>query len=670
MSTNNKWWSNYPWRNIQTNLREVDMMDINAEKYVDEMKSFGATIAMINVAGIIASYTTSIADETTNPYLLGDSLDLIIKKCHDANLKVMARMDFSKIRLPIYEKHPDWAYRTSGGKIVNYNGDVHSCINSEYQQKIAYQIMEEVIKRFNVDAVFFNMGGFKEDDYSYNHYGPCHCDNCKRLFKNEFNLDIPENENINDPNYRKYLLFKENIVKRENKRMADFIHSLNPDIAVDLFDFARIESNTEYKRPLPFFQYSSSSNTRTIRGIDGKKVASNCTVDFIGFYYRHVAVSSAQQKLRLYQSLANLGGLDYYIVGRLDNHLDKTGYQAVKEVFSLHKNNEQVFCSNLETDADILLVKSKIWETIPEERGWVRALTECHFLFDEALVDDISTTSDFSKYKAILLPNIKRLPSNLVNSLKAYSKQGGKLIIIGNCGIYDDEYNLREMPFRDVLGIKKISSVRDDMVSSMFLKKAEEEEKFPSMKETDVLMLGDDYEYAILEEGTKGYFSLIPPHMYGPPERCYYKEVIDDYHGLITNMQNTAFFVPWRPGTLYYREGYENTLFFMKDLISSIVGISPFAQNVSPMVEITSSHEKNHAFTLVQLVNTSGHFGTSYFNPVPINDINVKIKKIGKTKEVSTIVSKKKLQFKEEGDFISISLEKLVDYEAIVIRWN
>jgi hypothetical protein len=52
------WWKDYPWRCIQTNMRQIDMADIDADEYVKQLEEFGATIAMINTGGIIASYTS------------------------------------------------------------------------------------------------------------------------------------------------------------------------------------------------------------------------------------------------------------------------------------------------------------------------------------------------------------------------------------------------------------------------------------------------------------------------------------------------------------------------------------------------------------------------------------------------------------------------------------
>ena len=41
---------------------------------------------------------------------------------HKAGIKVIARTDFLKIRRVIYEQHPEWAYVSPEGKIVDYNG--------------------------------------------------------------------------------------------------------------------------------------------------------------------------------------------------------------------------------------------------------------------------------------------------------------------------------------------------------------------------------------------------------------------------------------------------------------------------------------------------------------------------------------------------------------------
>jgi len=161
------WWVNRPWRMIQTNLREIDMRDMDAERYASELQAFKATAALFNTAGIIASYPTRLPFHYQSPYLQGDSLADVIEACHRAGIRLLARTDFSKVRRPIYEMHPEWAYISPKGEIVDYNGDIHACINGDYQQHYAFEIIRELITEYDVDGIFFNIFGANFDAQRY-----------------------------------------------------------------------------------------------------------------------------------------------------------------------------------------------------------------------------------------------------------------------------------------------------------------------------------------------------------------------------------------------------------------------------------------------------------------------------------------------------------------------
>ena len=144
MEQRKHWWQGYPWRMIQTNLREIDMEDMDAEKFAQDLQDFGATVVTLNAAGIIASYDTKLDFHTQSDYLHGDSLQAVIDACHKRGIRVIARTDFSKIRYPLYERHPEWAYRDRDGNIVNYNGDVQTCPNGGYQGEAMFTILRHV----------------------------------------------------------------------------------------------------------------------------------------------------------------------------------------------------------------------------------------------------------------------------------------------------------------------------------------------------------------------------------------------------------------------------------------------------------------------------------------------------------------------------------------------
>ena len=72
------WWYRYPWRMVQTNLREIDMADIDAEQFAQELADFGATVVTLNAGGILASYPSRLPYHTVSKYLTGSSLKEIL----------------------------------------------------------------------------------------------------------------------------------------------------------------------------------------------------------------------------------------------------------------------------------------------------------------------------------------------------------------------------------------------------------------------------------------------------------------------------------------------------------------------------------------------------------------------------------------------------------------
>ena len=106
----------------------------------------------------------------------------VIKSLHAKNIRVIGRFDFSKLNETIAMKNTDWLYVSQRGEYVNYNEQVHTCPNGDYQQVKDFEILEEVIDRYPLDGIFFNMSGFQTYDYSHNYHGMCQCQACKTKF--------------------------------------------------------------------------------------------------------------------------------------------------------------------------------------------------------------------------------------------------------------------------------------------------------------------------------------------------------------------------------------------------------------------------------------------------------------------------------------------------------
>lgn len=663
------WWIGKPWRQIQTNLREIDMLDIDAKQVVADLKAFAANRLMINAAGIIASYPTRLPYHFQSPYLKGSSLKEIIAACHDADIRVIARTDFSKVRRPIYEEHPDWAYVSPKGQIVDYNGDVHVCVNSNYQQHYALKIIEELLTTHDFDGIFFNMAGYQVSDYSGNYHGICHCQNCRTLFRDMFGLPLPDAEDMADPVYRKYLVFKRRTLAAHHEKVYTFIHNLRPEIIVaNMTDFKsgiiRQESNTAVDRPLPHWQYSGSSNTKWAVSSYPMMVSSNTTVDFIDIPYRHVAVSPHEQKLRLAQGLANGGDLDYYLIGRLDNHEDRSGFAGIKEIFHYHAAHGEAYVGNV-SKANIALLTARHGDQ-REFRGWFRFLVENHFLFDTPLIEALPDLP-WDKYQAIIVPNLEPIDDALAARLDAFVQEGGTLIAAGRAGFRTGDYEPRDKPAMQSLGIEAIRQVRENMRSAYF--KLDDKTGFTRFADTDLLYLDGPYVYAQYAPEVKQRLRLIPPHMFGPPERCYYTVVTQQPGFTVRTFgKGKAIYIPWLPGSLFHRQGHTNTIDFAADLLENVAGIAPVGGNLSPMVEVTLFENQNGGTQLLHLVNTSGHFGVTYYAPVPMYDLVVVLPCRSKPASVTSLVTGQSVPFDLADTKLTIHVPKLDLFEAIQIK--
>ena len=191
------WWMT-PHRLLQTNLREIDAtMDV--DQYIREVQDFGANIVLFNVGGIVANYPTDLEFHWRNTFMDGDLVGRVLPKLHAANIMMMGRFDFSKLNEKYANQHPEWLYVSEAGKHVNYNGQVHTCLMGGYQQDYMFKILKEAVTRYPLDAIFFNMIGFPQKDYSRVYHGICQCENCKTSFKEYSGLDLPKHDGDPEP---------------------------------------------------------------------------------------------------------------------------------------------------------------------------------------------------------------------------------------------------------------------------------------------------------------------------------------------------------------------------------------------------------------------------------------------------------------------------------------
>ncbi len=614
-----KWWEENPWRMVQTNLREIDMENMDAEAFADELAAYHATVVNLNAAGILASYETGLDFQNTSAFLHGDSLKKMVDACHRRGIRVIARCDFSKIGYNIYEQHPDWAYRDADGNIMNYNGFVQTCVNGPYQQKYMFEILKELFTTHDFDGLYCNMAGTFVTDYDYKVYGPCQCENCRTLFAQQVGGEIPKANDPRDPAFRKYMGWIGKCAAMQKRKMYEIVKQIRPNIAVNGFDYSRTEANQDIGRPT--WVYQTSANARRVRGTGTKPyVSDTASVDFLGFRYRHSSVSSGIMEVRQWQSLAYTGSLSLYIMGSLGGHKDRSSIDASRKAYDFMAAHEELY-RGFTSGAKVLLVDKPLMAREDlEVSGLIRLLTEMHIPFDEGGMADL-TPEILKKYEAVVLPDVSAISDAQAAVLNAYVNEGGKLIGTGKTGLSNERRMPRAAIAPEAFGLGA-AKVRGKLKSSVFEVMPADEAALPETAKIGLgyIVPGSEFVEAEAGENTEKYLKLVPEQKVGPPEVCYPTEE-SGVPGTFVNRygKGIAVYVPFMAGTFYREQGYENTFIFMRDVFMSLAGVKAVAPDLTPMCEVTVTKQPGR--TLIHLINTSGCFDNSFFKPVPLRDI-------------------------------------------------
>lgn len=640
------WWQTHPWRMVQTNLRETDMADIDAEQFAKELDEFGATVVNLNAGGILASYPSRLPYHTVSSYLTGSSLKEILAACHRRNIRVIARMDFSKIPAAVYAQHPDWAFRKADGSIVEQNGFVQTCQNSPYQTEKVPEILRELLSEHDFDGVYCNMSGFIATDYHGNVHGFCTCEHCRNGFREAFGMEAPTVLDMKNPVTMRYMGFQSACSRRNREAMNRLIKAINPEIALDKVDFLRTESHSELD--VPIWVYSASSNARQTVGPERTTVCDNAIVDYMGFRYRHSSICPEAMALRQWQNVANAGSCSLYIVGRLDNHRDRSSLAPTQAVFQFHRAHQELL-SGLQSDARVLLVcKDRQGRSDAESYGWIRALTASHVPFDECKLSAVTPTL-LEREQVVILAEVQSLKPEQAAMLNGFCECGGTVVVSGEVGL------ARLNP--EFLGVT-LGRRRTGATASTL--EADASDGFRRCMDAPLIPFGTEFQEVIPGADTRGYLRLTPEQPFGPPEVCYGGEALD-IPGLTVHRHGAGqgILIPWSIGSFYHREGYTNTLNVMQEVLFHLCGLPELAPGLHPSVELVVSRKPGKR--VISLINTSGYFGNSFMPPIPMADITLHIP--------GTFRSAQALRGgKVTLQNNTVQLDRLTDFEMIVLE--
>src|SRR5690606_16757635 len=274
--------------------------------------------------------------------------------------------------------------------------------------------------------------------------------------------------------------------------------------------------------------------------------------------------------------------------------------------------------------------------------------------------------------RLIILPEISRLDEGSLEALQRISQKGTHLIATNR--------SLSEHPeaLEELFGAKMKEKDHD---GAGFYLQVDDKELFERLKQQELLFWKFNLGLYEFPEADQTYLPIYTPGVPGPPEIIGGHKPTGHYAaGIKQHAASKAVLLPINLGKLYYLHGYEQHKNILLDLIDHIfpavdeliqtdaherveVILQKFALNTPE----NFGREANDGLIL-HLINLTGFSGNTYFNPLPLYHTKFSIQADFIPKRVWSMVSGEAVDFIAEEGYIRFELEKLEEFEGMVME--
>lgn len=369
-----------------------------------------------------------------HPCLDFDLLGAQLEACKeiDVNAPVYISAGFDEKE---YDKRPEWRCQPVRDKEeqLKYRNEVHFhqlCFNTEYLDFLCSQI-EEVMQEYNPCGIFLDIIAPKL----------CFCEKCLNDMK-ALGLDSNNNDDcwkFADITFKKYLTAT-NAAVRKYSDTATIFHNQGH---IPKGDYSFIKHNTHLELeslPTGGWGYDhfplSAAYVRTLKntqflGMTGKFHQS--WGEFGGFKHPNALIYETAL------SVANGAGCSIGDQMHPLGEMNMATYGLIGKAYSLIEEKEP-WLNGAVNVADIAVLSA---ESVTGNRdakadtGANRMLLENNMLYSF-----IDSSMDFSAYKLLILPDIGGLNDEIIEKIRTYAANGGKIIASGEALVKDDNFIL------------------------------------------------------------------------------------------------------------------------------------------------------------------------------------------------------------------------------------
>ncbi len=612
-TTNKKPWYLRTLRWGQTNITEIDPERYDVDWWRKQWKRTHTQGVIINAGGIVAYYPSQVPLHRA-AQRLGDR-DLFGELCraaHEDGLVVFARMDSNRAHEEFYRAHPDWFCLDATGQPYRAGELYVTCVNGPYYEEHIPAILREIANRYHPE-------GFTDNSWSGLGRGSvCHCENCRRKFRERSGKEIPSSKDWNSPAYREWIRWNYDRrleIWELNNRTTQAAGG--PDCIWSGMNSGSISGQCQSFRDyraicdraeIIMLDHQSRSDGagfqqngeagKLIHGLLGwdKLVPESMAMYQAGKpTFRMSSKPAAEARMWMLDGIA--GGLQpwWHHVGA--DHEDRRMYRTAEPVFRWHQDNESVLV-NRQPIATIGVVWSQqncdfygrddadLLVELPW-RGMTQALVRARIPYLPVHADHIDR--DARKFSALVLPNLGALSDSQIAAIRRFVAGGGGIVATGESSLFNEYGDPRpDYALADLFGahLNSLALAFDEGrrrkqasdTAHTYLRLTPElrsrvdgprnhnepvatGERHPVLRgfeETDILPFGGLLDGLRLDAGSQVLLTFVPAFPVYPPETAWMREPKTDRPGLVLNTTNSGARIAFLPADLDRRFARDN----------------------------------------------------------------------------------------------------------------
>jgi len=667
------WW-HAPFRTFQTNLREIDA-GLDVEAVLEAIEDHGADTWLLSVGGILANHPSRLASQTVNPRLAerhsGDLVGDATAAAQARGVRVLARMDFSKVDAARAERHPEWCFVSPEGEPQLYNGYRSVCPSGEYYQREMFDIVAEVLEKYPIAGFFFNWMSFNEVDYSRRYRGVCHCEACRRGFAAAA-PGTPLPAGPDDPGYARWKEHSDEVLADLHRRMQAHVRRLAPEAALiqgDRADITFHEANNAVGREL--WHQATADAVDAARSTDPSRPVFVNAVAFVDMPYRWAGEDPRHLEQYAVQAIAHGAQPSTYVMGAPQDS-PFPGLAASARISRFHRDHQEEYTGLVPTARTALVRPAGAGRARGEFEGWHAALSEAHIptsvLRPAALAD-----LDRGRVDLVILPDLGALPEEALTALRAFAETGGAVIATGSTAWADGTHQLdpdgAHLQQNAVFDTEEsLRSLHVDLAAS--LAPTPDGDRggpvhVPALGEFRALGLAGP----IHEDAAADAWPVLGRALYGPPEKCYGNETTGHPGRAIWSLEGggAVAVLPWLPGLVLREVGASAVGRALAALVAEIGGAHlGWATELPDHVRIVPGHGARGP--LIHLLNRSGERPQRFVDPAPTAPSALEIPCPERPSAVRALVAERDLAWSWAEGTLRVEVPAIEVFEAVAVR--